>query len=60
MSDELLFEIGDDAAVTSLGIKGKVTAIYIDGNGANFQVQYLDSTGRVQRYYFTADQLEPA
>lgn len=60
MGDEPLFEIGQNVEITSTPgvIRGTVNAIYIDGNGAQFNVQYVDNNGRVQRDYFTADQLQ--
>lgn len=60
MGDEPLFEIGQHVKITSTPevIQGTVNAIYIDGNGAQFNVQYVDKNGRVQRDYFTADQLQ--
>lgn len=62
MGDEPLFEIGQHVKITSTPevISGTVNAIYIDGNGAQFNVQYVDNNGRVQRDYFTADQLQAA
>lgn len=60
MGDEPLFEIGQHVKITSTPevIHGTVNAIYIDARGASFYVQYVDGTGRVQREYFTADELQ--
>lgn len=62
MGDELIFELNAQVTVNGLPstISGTVRGIWIDGNGAQFQVQYLDSKGAIQRDWFTATELTAA
>lgn len=62
MGDELVFELNAKVTVNGLiqPINGVVRGIWIDGNGAQFQVQYLDFKGTIQRDWFTATELTAA
>lgn len=59
MGDETVFEIGERVHVTNVSpeIAGSVRAIWVDHMGAQFQVQYVDSTGRIQRDWFASTEL---
>lgn len=61
MGDETIFKLDDKVQVTNLpvAVTGVVRSIWIDHMGAQFQVQYLDDTGRIQRGWFAAGELAP-
>ena len=61
MNDLFAFAIDQRVTVKELpSVSGPVRGIWVDGNGVQFQVQSLDHTGRVQRDWFLANELNAA
>jgi hypothetical protein len=62
MDDQLLFNLGDKVSFKNhpTADPGVVSAVWIDENGAQFQVEYRDLQGRFDREWFKAPSLSKA
>lgn len=62
MGDETVFSLNEHVFVTNVSpeIPGVVRSIWIDHMGAQFQVQYVDANGRIQRDWFASTELRAA
>ena len=58
MGDTTQFSIGEEVTAQQGSIHGTVNAIFIDSNGTQYQVAYMDRNGILHRDYFNPAQLE--